>query len=304
MRPSFSTNQQQSRELARQIVGGAVDAGRNGTVGRVDCDAPEIAQSEIERVRVRQRRVMEIVAIFVEVGPEVVVVCSAEMSEEFSAGFGDIDPAARFVVTETFARGTVVGAEKSVGDDWCAVSMERVDVSSHRATIFVAGITSNAIEFRCESPGAESLQVVENNGPRDLTGGSQPQRKKAVVVDGRYPFAAIQQCDNLAEVAGKRALPAEGVDFVAKGRCGQFAEIPDNFDAVISERWRERGHRRKRCDVVTTIQWRERNEDQLRFRRDGKSLRGGDSPRVQPAQITGVTVSGDGWSGRRVVLPE
>ena len=134
--------------MAGKIVRGTMNAGRNRTARRVDRDTPEIAHPEIERPGVRQGCIVKIVAIFLEVDAKIVVVRPAEMSEKFGADFGNVNPTARFVVAETFARCAEIGAKKSVGSDRCAVGVERIDVGSHGCGTFIAGIVSNAVQFR------------------------------------------------------------------------------------------------------------------------------------------------------------
>ena len=67
-----------------------MDARWDGAAGPVHGDAPQMAQTEGKWPRLRDRRVVQIVAVLGQVFAKIVAVFPAEKLEKFGAGFGKI----------------------------------------------------------------------------------------------------------------------------------------------------------------------------------------------------------------------
>ena len=101
-----------------------MDASRDGIARILDGNPPEVAQAEGKWPRRQDRGIMEVIAVFIQVFAETVVVLPAEDLEEFGARFGDVDPPLRLVVAQALARRAVVRAKISVGFDRGAIDVE------------------------------------------------------------------------------------------------------------------------------------------------------------------------------------
>jgi hypothetical protein len=118
------TDQKQSRRVSGRCFGRAVDAGGNGSAGILNSDSPEIAHSEQKGARPRQRGVMQIVAVFLQVFGKVFVVIDAKNPEKLSANFGDVHVPLRLIIPEAFTRWAMVSAKPGISLHWGPVGVE------------------------------------------------------------------------------------------------------------------------------------------------------------------------------------
>lgn len=243
--------------MAGPGFGGAMDARRNGTAGIIHGKAPEIANAEAKRSRLREGSVVEIVAIFFQVFAKGIVIAPAEKLEKFGAGFGNVHVSLGFVIAQAFARRAVIGAKPGVGFNRCAVGVEGVNIGGHSPWIFVTRVGMNAVEDWGKTMRPEKSLVIEENvdgGPARCAHRKSIQSR---VVDGGYAVADGEMFHDFAETAGQCALPAEGIDVVSERGRDEFIEVFHQLDAGVAARQDEsieslefrRQHQRNNCNL-------------------------------------------------------
>src|SRR6478672_3210638 len=102
------TDQQQPNRIPGLSLRSAVHARRNGTVGIIDRDAPEVPVTEGKRIRLCDRRIMEVVAMVAQKFQETVIVLPAIELEQFCAGFRNVDAPDGFIIAQTLACKSVI----------------------------------------------------------------------------------------------------------------------------------------------------------------------------------------------------
>ena len=221
-----------------------MDARGDGTAGPVHGDAPEVAEAEGKRPRVRDGRVVEFVAVLAQVFEKVTTLLPSEALEKFGSGFGNVHAPLRLVVAQTFARRPVVSAEPSVGFHRGAVGMEGEDIRGHRPCLLVARVAVDAVEHGIQVVLSEQPLVFEENVNRGPARRAHGEAVESSVVERRDALADGKVFHHFAEVASKRALPAEGVHATLEMGRDQFMETLHQLDAGVAGREGERSHAR------------------------------------------------------------
>lgn len=241
-RPDESTDQQQTRWLAGKSFGRAMKARWNRTAGIVHGDAPEIAQAEGKRPRLRGGGVVEVVAILIQILEKLSVIFPSEEPEEFGAGFGDVHAPLRLVVAQTLTGRPVIGAKISGSFHGGAVGVKGEDVGRDRPRILITRIAVDAVEDGVKAETLEQPLVFEEK----LDGA--PARRahgKAVeqgIIEHDDPLADAEQFHHLTEITRQHARPAERVDAAAERSRDQFMETAHPLDAMVAGRRGERNH--------------------------------------------------------------
>ena len=89
---------------------------------------------------------MKVVAVFLQVFAEGVIVIPAKALEKFSASLGNIDAPLRLAIPQSLAGRTMIGAKIGVCFHRRAVGVERENVRRHGSGIFVTRIIPNAVQ--------------------------------------------------------------------------------------------------------------------------------------------------------------
>jgi hypothetical protein len=116
-----------------------------------------MADAEAVGSGVGQRQIVQIVAGFLEMVGESLVIRAAKPQEQFGAHGGDFDAAPGFGVKQALAGGAVICAEPSVGLNRCAIGMERIHVGGQGDGLVVPRVAVDAVEFGA-SPRARSVR--------------------------------------------------------------------------------------------------------------------------------------------------
>jgi hypothetical protein len=117
---------------------------------------------------------VEIVTVFGQEFSEGVAVIAAEIFKKLAADSWDIYTALSFLVAETFARWTVIGAKVRVGLHRGTVHMEREDIGGYWPGMLIAGIVMDTVKHRIQVVLPEQPLIGEhyfNCGPARSTGG-------------------------------------------------------------------------------------------------------------------------------------
>src|ERR1051325_9681673 len=110
-----------------------MNAWRDGTIGMIDPNAPEIEESKAIRLCPWLRGVVEVVAVFTEPCSEAVVVFAAESLEESCTRCRIVDAGLRVFLPQALARRSVVSAEPRIRRHRRAVGVPRKYVGRNRA---------------------------------------------------------------------------------------------------------------------------------------------------------------------------
>ena len=219
-----------------------MDARWNRPAGIIHGDAPEIAETQGKRSRLRDRRVVQVVAVLMKIFEEVVVIFPAEKLEEFGAGGGDIDAPLRLVIAQTFARQPVVSAKISIGRNRRAVGVEGEDIRGHGSRILVARVAVDAVEDGGKIVLPEQPLVCQENVDGGSSRRAHGKSVESCVVEGGDPLADGKKFHDFAEIARQRARPAKGVDAIGERSRDQLMETSHQLDAGVIGRQDERSH--------------------------------------------------------------
>jgi hypothetical protein len=210
-----------------------VEAGRDWATGILHGDAPEIPQTERKWFRVREGGVVKIVAVFIEVSAEVIVIFSSIMVEEFGADFWNIDMPLGFVIAQTLAGWSKISTKICICFGGGTIGVKRINVGPDDAWIFLARVTLDTIQQRIKATLLQESLVLLKDVDGDSAFGTDGEGGKSIRIERGDFFPIDEMMNYFAEITRKSARPAESIDAVEERRGGKFRKILHYFDAVI-----------------------------------------------------------------------
>jgi hypothetical protein len=213
-----------------------VDAGRHGATGIFRGDAPQVSQPEGIGLRTRHGGIVQVVAVFIEVVEENLIILPAKYFQKGFSGFWDIDLLKSLFIQQPFARCALVGAKPGIRLQWSAIRMERKHIYRNGSDVFILRAGVNAVQNRIQVEIAEQAHIRNHDIDRNAPLWSDRQALQEVFIQRKNTLSWANLLDNFGKISRQNTRPTKGIHRGVERACLEFLKTKHPLDAGVF-RW-------------------------------------------------------------------